>query len=48
MVSVCELWFFMMMIGSYEPGLVDLIKCYITTYTFTDYYELRNAREMEK
>ena len=43
MASVCELWIFMKNIGFYEPGLVDLIKCYITTYTFTDYYELRNA-----
>ena len=33
MVSLCELWFFMEIIRSYEPGILDLIKYHMKTYT---------------
>ena len=43
MYSICELWIFMINIGFHEPGLVDIIQSYMTTYTFHDYEELINA-----
>jgi len=46
MSSVCELWFFMRMIGSYEPGILDLIQYYMKTYTFKTKQELQDAVDL--
>ena len=43
MVYLCVLWFFMMMIGSYEPGIHRLIKYHMKTYTFETNQELQEA-----
>ena len=40
MPSVCELWLVMMMIGNYEPALVDMIFGFMKSYTFKTKEEL--------
>ena len=46
MVYLCVLWFFMMMIGSYEPGIHRLIKYHMKTYTFETNQELQDAVDL--
>ena len=43
MLSNCELWFLIKNIEQHEPGIIDIIKYYMKTYTFTDYYKLKKA-----
>jgi surface protein len=43
MPSTCELWLFMMMIRSYEPGIVDIIFKCIKSHTFKTKKELQEA-----
>ena len=42
MPSTCELWLFMMMIRSYEPGIVDIIFKCIKSHTFKTKEEFQN------
>ena len=46
MVSLCEIWFFMEKIRSYEPGICDLIKYHMKSYTFKTRVELINAVDL--
>ena len=43
MTTTCELWYFMMRMLDYEPGIVEHIKYFIKTYTFKTNVELYNA-----
>jgi len=43
MYSNCELWLFMMMLRSYEPGVVDIIFKCIKSHTFKTKKELQEA-----
>ena len=46
MVSIQEMMGLMLMLYNYEPGIINIIEKYMTTYTFTSKEELQEAVDM--